>query len=171
MSWYTLQTRPNYEAKVTQAIEKKIAEGLKIREIFAPIETVFELKDGKKVEKKKRVYTNYIFVELDYNDLIWHSLKEIKGVVGFIGPKGKPAVLSEKEVEHMKLKVQTEAPKPKIMFDKGASVRINSGSFENSIGVIKDVDYSKSKAKVEINIFNRSIEVDLDLNVLEISTD
>ncbi len=171
MSWYTLQTRPNYEAKVTQAIEKKIAEGLRIREIFAPIETVFELKNGQKVEKKKRVYTNYIFVELDYDDAIWHSLKEIKGVVGFIGPKGKPAMLSEKEVEHMKLKVETEAPKPKVTFDKGASVRINSGSFENSIGVVKEVDYSKNKAKIEINIFNRSIEVDLDLNILEVSTD
>lgn len=168
MSWYTLQTRPNYEAKVTREIEKKISEGLKVREIFAPIETVFELKNGQKVEKQKRVYTNYIFVELDYSDSIWHALKEIKGVVGFIGPKGRPAVLSEKEVENMKIKVKTEAPKPKITFDKGTSVRINTGSFENNIGVVKEVDYSKNKAKVEINIFNRLIEVELLLNTIEI---
>lgn len=168
MAWYTLQTNPNYEAKVTEAMEKKIAQGLPIREIFAPIEIIFELKDGVKKEKKKRLYTNYIFVEMDYSDDIWHSLKGIRGVVGFIGAKGKPAVVSEKEIEVMKLKVSGEAPKPKVVFDVEARVRITSGSFADFYGIIRTVDYSKNKAKVAINIFNRETEVDLDLSTLEL---
>lgn len=167
MSWYTLQTSPNYEAKVTEAINKKMVEGLPIREIFAPIETVFELKDGKKVEKKKRLYTNYIFVEMDYSDSIWHSLKGIRGVVGFIGAKGRPAVVSDREIGSMKEQISSEAPKPKVSFEDGSKVRITSGSFADFYGVIKNVDYSKNKAKVGINIFNRETEVELELNCLE----
>jgi len=168
MSWYTMQTRPNYEAKVTLEIELKIANGLPIREIFAPIETIYELKDGVKKERKKRVYTNYIFIEMDYSDEIWHALKGIRGVIGFIGSKTRPAIVSDKEIEVMKAKVSGEVPKPKIMFDVGARVRIASGSFADFYGVIKSVDYSKSKAKVAINIFNRETEVDLELTSIEL---
>lgn len=167
MSWYTLQTTPNYEAKVTTALEDLISKGHPIREIFAPIETIFELKNGVKKEKKKRVYTNYIFVDLDYSDNIWHALKGIRGVVGFIGNKGKPTVVSEKEIVQMKSSISDEAPKPKIIFDVDTKVRIKEGSFADFFGTVKNVDYSKNKAKVSINIFNRETEVDLELNVLE----
>lgn len=169
MAWYTLQTTPNYEAKVTLALEELTSKGHPIREIFAPIETVFELKNGVKKEKKKRVYTNYIFVEMDYSDIIWHALKGIRGVVGFIGNKGKPTIVSDKEIDSMKASVSNEAPKPKIIFDIDTKVRIKEGSFADFFGTVKSVDYTKNKAKVSINIFNRETEVDLDLTVLEIS--
>ena len=168
MAWYTLQTNPNYEAKVTEAIEAKMASGLPIREIFAPIEIIFENKNGVKKERKKRLYTNYIFVEMDYSDSIWHALKGIRGVVGFIGNKGNPAIVSQKEIDEMKLKVSGEAPKPKIVFDIESRVRITSGSFAEFYGIIRGVDYTKNKAKVAINIFNRETEVELELSVLEL---
>ncbi len=171
MAWYTLQTRPNYEAKVTEEIEKKIAQGTPIREIFAPIETIFELKNGQKVEKKKRLYTNYIFIEMDYSDATWHVLKGIRGVVGFIGSKGKPVAVSDKEIASMKEQISSEAPTPKLVFESGSKVRITEGSFADFYGVIKNVDYSKNKAKVGINIFNRETEVEIEIGSLEKSTD
>ncbi|NCP98210.1 transcription termination/antitermination protein NusG [archaeon] len=167
MSWYTLQTSPNRESKVTLAMEEKIANGLPIREIFAPIETIYELKDGKKKERQKRMLTNYIFVEMDYTDQIWHALKGISGVVGFIGRKGNPATVSEKEIQVLKDKVNGEAPKPKISFEVGTIVRIKEGSFLDFNGVVRSVDYSKNKAKVAINIFNRETEAEIDLEFIE----
>lgn len=169
MSWYTLQTTPNYEGKVTLALEDLQNKGHSIREIFAPIETIFELKNGVKKEKKKRVYTNYIFVELDYNDNIWHALKGVRGVVGFVGNKGKPTPLSEKEIDKMKSAINGDVAKPKIIFDIDTKVRIKEGSFADFFGKVKSVDYTKNKAKVSINIFNRETEVDIELNLLELS--
>lgn len=170
MSWYTLQTNPNYEAKVTEGLEELIGKGLPIREIFSPIEVIFELKNGVKKERKKRVYTNYIFVELDYSDTVWHSIKKIRGVVGFIGNTGKPNVLSNTEVDRMKAAVSSEAPRPKIMFDIDTKVRIKDGTFSDFNGIVKSVDYNKNKVKVSINIFNRETEVDLDLTSVELAT-
>lgn len=168
MSWYTLQTSPNYEKKVTSEIEKKIANGLPITEIFAPIETIFEIVNGVKKERQKRLYTNYIFLDMEYSDQIWHALKGIRGVVGFIGQKGRPAVVPQKEIDAMKAQISGEAPKPKIVFDVESRVRITSGSFADFYGIIRNVDYSKNKAKVAINIFNRETEVDIDLSTLEL---
>jgi transcriptional antiterminator NusG len=168
MSWYTLQTRSNYEKKVTTEIERKIANGLPITEIFAPIETIFELVNGVKKERQKRVYTNYIFLDMEYNDQIWHALQSIPGVIGFIGQKGRPAIVPQKEIDAMKAQVGGEAPKPKIVFEVESRVRITSGSFADFFGIVRSVDYTKSKATVVLNIFNRETEVDIELSALEL---
>lgn len=168
--WYTLQTRPNYESKVTVEIEKKVKEhNLPIREVFAPIETIIEYKNGEKKEKQKRVYTNYLFIDMDFSDSVWHVLKSIRGVVGFVGNRAQPVAIPEKEISAMKEKVTTDKPKPKVMFEIGTKVRINSGSFADFYGTIKSVDYEKNKAKVLINIFNRETEIEIEVTVLEVS--
>lgn len=167
MSWYTLQTKPNYEAKVTEKMEEKISKGLPVREVFSPVEIIFELKNGVKKEKKKRIYPNYIFVEMDYTDNVWHEIKDIKGVIKFIGLKGKPAIVPDKDIEMMKNKLINEVPKPKIVFDIESKVRIANGSFADFYGIVRAVDYAKNKAKVAVNIFSRETEVELDLSSLE----
>ena len=175
MSWYTLQTNPNYEAKVIEGIEARKAEKNleQIREIFAPEELLVEYKDGKKKERKKRLYTNYIFIEMDYSDEVWHALKGIRGVVGFVGlgNRSHPTVLPDREIATMKAQVGGDTPKPKVMFAPESKVRINSGSFADFFGVVQSVDYEKNKAKVMINIFNRETMVDLELNSLQLATE
>jgi len=168
MSWYLLQTSPNCETKVIKEIERKIANGLPIREVYMPTETVFELKNSVKKECKKRIYANYIFLNMEYNDQIWHLLKRIPGVIGFVGQKGKPSTISEKEVAEIKTKFSEEMPKPKVIFKVGSKVYITSGTFANFYGIINSVDYSKNKAKVAINIFNRETEVEIELGNLRL---
>lgn len=168
MAWYTLQTNPNYEAKVIAKIEeKRVSEGLAVREIFCPEETIIEYKDGKTKERKRRLYTNYIFLELDYDDSIWHSLRGIRGVVGFLGNRNIPLVLKEAEIEIMKKKVSGNEPKYKIEFELESNVRITKGSFTSFIGILKSVEYEKNRAKVLLNIFNRETEVEIDLMDIE----
>lgn len=169
MAWYTLQTNPNYEAKVIEGIESRRKEKNlhQIREIFAPEELVVDYKDGKKRERKKRLYTNYIFLEMDYSDEVWHSLKGIRGVVGFVGNRSNPTTLPEKEIESMKHRVSGDAPKPKVTFSPNARVRITTGHFAEFEGVLKSIDYEKNKAKVTITIFNRESDVDLELSAIE----
>lgn len=173
MSWYTLQTKPNYEAKVLEGIELRRTEKNihQIREVFAPEEIIVEYKDGKKKERKKRLYTNYIFVEMDYSDEVWHALKGIKGVVGFLGNKSHPTVLPQREIDSMKKAISDETPKHKVTFELETKVRITSGSFADFFGIIKSVDYEKNKAKVMINIFSRETEVELSLTDIELATE
>lgn len=171
MSWYTLQTHPNYEAKVIEGIEKYRTEKniSEIREIFAPEELIVEYKDGKKKERKKRLYTNYIFIEMDYSDEVWHSLKKgIRGIVGFVGNKTKPTVTPQRDIDVMKAQISDTAPKHKVTFDINTEVRVTTGSFADFNGTVKSIDYEKNKAKVLLTIFGRETEVELPLSDIEL---
>lgn len=173
MAWYTIQTKPNYEAKALAGIEKRIKEQelTSVREVFAPLENVVEYKDGKKIEKQKRLYTNYIFIEMDYDEKLWHAFKGVSGVVGFVGNRNKPIPVPLKDIETMKSQLTAETPKHKIEFNVDARIRIKAGSFADFFGTVKSVDYEKNKAKVLINIFGRETVVELGLNDIELAND
>jgi transcriptional antiterminator NusG len=173
MAWYILQTNPNYEAKVIEGIEKRKVEGklLGIQEVFAPEDLITEYKDGKKKERKKKRFSNYLYVEMEYSDSIWHELKGIRGVVGFLGiTKNRPSEVPLAEIEKMKKEISGEIPKPKVIFEIGSNVRITSGSFADFIGIVKSVDYEKNKAVIELRIFGRETPVDMPLNEIENAT-
>lgn len=169
-AWYTLQTKSNYESKVIQQIEDRIKnQGLtEIREVFAPEKLMVEFVNGVKKERKKRLYSNYIFLEMEYNEDVHHKLKGLRGVVGFVGNRAKPTKVPDTEIEKMKSQVSDEAPKYKVEFDLESAVKIeNSGTgFDGFDGVVKEVDYEKGKAKIEVHIFGRPTKMDMPLNSL-----
>lgn len=171
MSWYTLQTNPNYENKVIEQIWQKIKENdiSQIVEVFSPEESIVEFKNGQKKEKKKKLYSNYIFINMEYSPEVWHKIRGIKGLVGFVGNKDNPHKVPESQIEAMKAKINGTAPKPKIMFDIDSKVKIKEGSFADFYGVVKSTDYEKNKVKIMVNIFNRETVVDLDLTAIEVA--
>lgn len=169
MAWYILQTKPLYEAKVLAGVSKHKETGRlnEIREIFAPENTVTEYKDGKKKERKVKMYSTYIYVEMDYSDEVFHTLKGISGVTGFLGPKGRPSVVPVAEVERVKKLMSGETPKPKVSFEMDTEVRITTGSFAEFIGTVKGIDYEKNKITVEVKIFGRETKVEMPLGEVE----
>ncbi len=166
--WYTLQTSPNYEAKVMEEMNKKIKNfGLPIREIFSPEETIIDFKDGKKRERKKRIYTNYLFIEMDYSDVVWHHIKSIRGVAGFVGNKANPTVVPESDIHKMKTIVSVDTAKPKVSFEAGQVVKITQGAFADFQATVKAADYEKNKVKLVVVVFNRETEIEVELNQVE----
>lgn len=168
MTWYTIQTTPNYENKVVEEIEKrkKTLSLEEIREFFCPEETIVAYRNGQKKERKKKLYSNYIFIEMDYSEKIWHAFKGIKGFVGFVGTKQQPTVVPEREITIIRDKISKSDVKHKVDFPIDSRVRITSGSFAEFYGIVKSVEYEKNKAKVAVNIFNRETLVDLELDIL-----
>lgn len=169
MAWYILQTNTNYEAKVIEGINKRKEEKnlTQVREIFAPEELIVEHKDGKKKEKMKKLYTNYIYIEMDYEDKVWHEFKGIRGVVGLLGDKNRPSVVPDAEVAKLKAQLSGDTPKPKVVFEVNESVRITTGAFSDFTGVVKGVDYEKNKIKVELKVFGRETIAEMSMNEVE----
>jgi len=168
MEWYVLRVASGQEDRVRRSLESRVkAKGLetKISRIFVPIESVTELKGGKKRTMKRKIYPGYVIVEMDLDDeATWFLIRETPGVGDFIGAHGRPQPMAQEEVHKLLGQVgkETEKPKLKIQFSKGDAVKIKEGPFENYDGVVDDVDLNKGSVKVVITVFNRPTPVELN---------
>jgi transcriptional antiterminator NusG len=171
--WYLLQVQSNFEDKVADALRAGIQnQGLEkaIHAVLVPKEEVQGIKDGRRHITQRRLYPGYLMVQMDFSDTVWHFLKKTPRVLGFIGG-ARPSAMKAHEVTQIfnLMDASVEAPKPKVEFSPGQTVRIVEGPFKDFNGVIDRVDYSKSRLHVSVTIFGRSTP--LELTFADISVD
>lgn len=165
--WYVIHTQTGYEDRIKAALEGKIKAGLtkdNITQILVPVEQVSEVKGGKKKISQRKFFPGYLLVEMELTDETWYLIKSISGVTGFVGAGSKPLPLKEDEIVTIlkQAKEAKEKPTPKVVFEKGESVRVNEGPFTNFNGTIEEVNLAKGKIKIMISIFGRATPVELE---------
>jgi len=165
--WYVIHTQTGYENRVRNLLEGKVKAGFAkeaIAQILVPVEQVSEIKAGKKRISQRKFFPGYILVEMELTDESWYLIKSIPGVTGFVGAGAKPLPLREDEKDTIlkQAKEAKEKPTPKVVFDKGESVRVNDGPFTNFNGTIEEANLAKGKVKVMISIFGRATPVELE---------
>jgi len=133
-NWYIVQTFSGFEKKVSETLKEKIKIkelSDKIDEILVPIHEVTEVKRGKRVQRKKKYFPSYVLVKMEMNKELYHMIKNIQKVTGFLGTVGKPAPVSEQEIDKIlgRIKEGTLAPKTLISFDIGEQVKVCEGPF------------------------------------------
>ena len=100
---------------------------------------------------------------------IYHMIKGIKKVSGFLGSKGIPVPVSDKEIEKIlgQMKDGVAQPKSTIEYSVGEKVQVVDGPFASFSGLIEDIDEEKLRVKVSVSIFGRPTPVDLEFNQIE----
>ena len=171
-NWYIVQTFSGFEQKVAETINKtKEKQDLndKIEDVIVPIHEVTEVKRGKRVQKKKKYFPSYILVKMEMNKDLYHMIKNIQKVTGFLGQTGSPTPVSEDEINKIlgRIKEGTLAPKNQITFDIGEQVKVCEGPFASFSGLVEQVDEEKSRLKVSVSIFGRPTPIDLEYNQVE----
>ena len=103
------------------------------------------------------------------DDNIYHMIKGIKKVSGFLGSKGIPVPVSDKEIEKIlgQMKDGVAQPKSTIDYSVGEKVQVVDGPFASFSGLIEDIDEEKLRVKVSVSIFGRPTPVDLEFNQIE----
>lgn len=134
-----------------------------------PTQDVTEIKKGKRSIVKKKYFPGYILVKLDMTNEIYHIIKNLKKVSGFLGPQGKPSPISEEEVNKIlgNMEESVANPSSAITFQIGEQVRVCDGPFASFNGSIEEIDEEKSRLKVSVSIFGRPTPVDLDYSQVE----
>lgn len=141
-----------------------------VHEIVIPTERVSEVKRGKKTEAQRKLYPGYVFINInlldDENKLIersWYFIRETPGVLGF-ADGDHPIPMRQKEVEGILSQMRDTEDKvvPKVAFELNDSVRVGDGPFEGQEGVIEEIDETRGRIRVSVNIFGRSTPVDLE---------
>jgi len=171
-NWFIVQSHSNFENKVSGLIKEE-AEKAKIsdkfEEIIVPTHDVTEVKRGKRIQRKKKYFPGYVLVKCEMNNDIYHMIKNLKRVSGFLGSKGIPVPVSDKEIEKIlgQIKDGVAQPKSGIEYNIGEKVQVVDGPFASFSGMVEDIDEDKSRLKVSVSIFGRPTPVDLEYNQVE----
>ena len=171
--WYVLHARSGYEAKVELALREELARediSDRVGEILIPTEQVVELKDGKKKTAERKFFPGYMLINMEINEKSWLIVNNADNVIGFIGGvPGKPSPIRQAEVDKVFARVADgeDAPKPKVAYQAGEEILIIDGPFNEFNGTIVNVDYEKNLLKVEVYIFGRTSNVNLEFSQVE----
>tara|TARA_B100001996_G_scaffold272474_1_gene213437 strand:+ start:211 stop:735 length:525 start_codon:yes stop_codon:yes gene_type:complete len=172
MNWYIVQAYSGFENKVADTIKDIMSKSSlenNLGEILVPTHKTVEVKKGKRTQKEKKYFPGYILVKLDLDKDIYHKIKNIQKVSGFLGPEGKPVPVSEKEIKKIMGQIDEteENPSAGIIFEIGEKVKICDGAFASFTGLVEEINEEKLRLKVSVSVFGRPVPVDLEFNQVE----
>lgn len=164
-NWYVIHTYSGYEDAVAKNLKQR-AESLgmedKIFNVLVPKEKKIKIKGGKRKTVEEKIYPGYVLVEMIVTDDSWYVVRNTPNVTGFVGVGTTPVPISPKEVEILKQRMGVETPQYKIDVKPGDSVKIVDGPFKDFDGKVSEIDETKGKIKVLVNMFGRDTPVELD---------
>ena len=172
MNWYIVQAYSGFEKKVADTIKDELKKhnlSEKLEEILVPTHQVTEVKKGKRTKKEKKFFPGYVLIKIDLSKQIYHLIKNLQKVSGFLGSSDKPTPISDNEIKSILGQVSETAVSQKtgITFEIGEKVKVCDGPFASFNGLIEEIDEEKSRLKVSVSIFGRATPVDLEFNQVE----
>lgn len=175
LKWYVVRAISGQEKKVKQYMEVEVNR-LKLNDYVAqvliPTEKIIQIRNGKKVAKERSFYPGYVLIEAALVGEIPHIIKNLPGVIGFLGETkgGEPVPMRLSEVNRILGKVDelTEAEGTySVPYVIGESVKVINGPFNGFNGIIEEINEEKKKIKVTVKIFGRKTPVELGFGEVE----
>ena len=174
--WYVLRAIAGKEAKVKEVLDAQIKNtplGNYVSQVLIPTEKVYTSRNGKKVVKEKNLYSGYVFIEAELTGEVIYELRNTTNVIDFLRGRSKtskPEPLRESEVLRMLGAAddsQNAQADEAYDFSVGESVKVNFGPFSGFTGTIREVNADRRKIKVEVKIFGRPTDIELENTQVE----
>jgi transcriptional antiterminator NusG len=168
--WFVIHTYSGYEERVKKNLEQRIrfmdSEG-EIAQVVIPTEDEIEVRGGQKRTVSRKILPGYVLIQMKLSDQSWQIVRNTPAVTGFVGSGDKPVPLKEEEVSQILRQREAEAPRLKIGFREGQSVRVTDGPFVDFIGMVDSINSEKGKVTVLLSLFGRETPVELDFLQVE----
>jgi len=170
IKWYVIHTYSGHEERVRKNLGERIKSmdaHEEIVEVVIPTEEEIEVKNGQRRNVQKKILPGYVLVQMEMNDRNWSIVRGTPGVTGFVSSGSKPTPLEQDEVDRILKQMEAEAPRVKVGFRQGQSVRVVDGPFIDFIGQVDEINTEKGKVKVLLSLFGRETPVELDFLQVE----
>ena len=170
-SWYGLRAISGKEAKGKEGLDAASNNtdlGLYVEQVLIPTQKVFTSRNGKKVIKEKNLFPGYVFVQAQLTGEVQYELRNTTNVIDFLRGRAKnsdPMPLREAEVNRMLgIADETVSTVDETVenYLVGEPVKVTAGPFLGFSGVIKEVNSERRKIKVEVKIFGRGTDLELE---------
>ncbi len=162
--WRIYKIVPNRELTIEEQLNKRLKASNHdqfINRIFAPVEKVETMRNGKKVTVTKGIFQGFIFIEFFYGatDELFRIIETTKYVKGFYSDRVRP-----NDIVNI-LKYSDEYSGKETVSDEkfllGEKVKIIDGPFKDFAATVIEFDEEKMKMKVSVSVFKRETTMDL----------
>lgn len=141
MKWFVIYTKPQYELKVAQSLERMDIQA------YCPVTTQIKQYSDRKKKVKKPLLRSYVLVRIADKDR--NQVFSIPGVLSYVFWLGKPAIVHDKEIELMENTLAGVYESISItQLEKGANYNILEGPFKGQEGKI--INLVKNKIQLEL---------------------
>ena len=172
MKWYVVHTYASHEFKIKEAIEKGIkgtALEDKIGQILIPTQKTFHIRDGKKIEREKKLFNSYVMLEAELTPELYSFVVGLPSVTHFLGTGKKPQPLSDAEVKRLLgIDDRDKTASQNVDYIPGDMVKITSGPFSDFEGVIEKLHEDRVKLTVKVTVFGRVTPVEVRTDQIEL---
>ena len=164
-NWYVIHTYSGYEDAVAKNLKQRIEslgmEG-KIFNVIVPKEKKIKIKNNKRKTVEEKIYPGYVLVEMIVDDESWYVVRNTPRVTGFLGAGTTPIPVSQADIDDLMKRMDAGEPEMQIDVEVGAAVKITEGPFKGFEGKVSEIDQTRGKIKVMVNMFGRDTSVELD---------
>lgn len=159
LRWYALWTHSQCEQLVRGQLDGR---GF---EVFLPTIGVWSWRAGVKHKIRRPLFPGYLFVRDELSGARYVELLKARGLVGVLGGQdGGPGEIPESEIDAIRTLVNAELPAaPYPYLQTGQRVRITDGPLAGVEGILVDRRAGKGFLVLSVNLFRRSVAVEVDV--------
>ncbi|MDA8871428.1 UpxY family transcription antiterminator [Flavobacteriaceae bacterium] len=141
MKWFILYTKPQFEIKVAEALQK-----IGVR-AYCPVYTQLKQYSDRKKKVTKPLLRSYVLVKIEDKDR--DQVFEIPGVVRYVFWLGKPAIVREDEIVLMENNLSGIYESISVStLEKGTAYTIPEGPFKGLSGEVVHLDHNKMQLEL-----------------------
>lgn len=157
--WHALYTRHQHEKVVAQALSGK---GF---EVFLPLYSAVRRWKDRQKELSLPLFPSYVFIRDGLDRML--NIVTTPGVHALVGWGGRPAVVSQEEIEAVRRMVQSATRvEPHPYLKSGDWVRIKSGPLEGIRGILLRKK-SVYRLVLSVEMLEKSVAVEVDVSAVE----
>lgn len=176
MKWYILQTVSGYEQKASTLLEAAIKDSEYSQyfgQILIPLEKVVTRVGAKVKKSERKIFPNYIFVQMEMNFSTMSLVRSVSHIIGFVGQqKGKqPEPMRQAEMDNIFRMVKESELNPTETYKitVGDIVAVVAGPFKNHSGEVTVVE--KETVSIVLKTLGKFKTVELPITEVKPITD
>ena len=150
-NWYVIYTFPNLEKKILKELVKKSITA------YLPMQRVIRQWSDRKKELHIPLFPNYVFINTTEKER--GNLYNINGILKFIVFGGKPAVVSNDEIENI-MRFENSAFEVEPNLVQGDDVMIINGPFTGLQGKLFS-KRGKNRFGIQLKSINQSLSLEV----------
>lgn len=165
--WYVIQVRTGKEEEIRFQCEKLIEKEI-LERCFIPHYEQMKRYQGKWHKEQRILFPGYVFLVSDDKERLPFALQRVMGLTKLIGTGDEIVPLTEEEVNFL---LEFGKEEQVVGMSKGIIVKdkviIQTGPLKGNEGLIKKIDRHKRKAWLELELFGRTVETQVGLEIVE----